>query len=425
MSVAPSVHHFWRLTASVNLVSSDEHRHRAFVAVREIASAVAQSAVSVRDIRGDAAARRRRPPNAFAGLFHAYADMAEIVPDGMETCAKIVDHCLDRGIHAQNLSLFGGWAGLGWTTTHLDADDRVGVHVDRLLTDALGNWPPSRGYDLISGLVGVGGFFLERLPAESAAHGLVLVLDVLERESVEVDDGRSWFTAPEFLPAWQREHAPNGYFNLGVAHGVPGVCWLLAKLCLAGIEQDRVEPLLRASLRWVRSTQPDPGRAGLPSWIAPGVDRAPSRRMAWCYGPLGASAVTLEAARAVGDRSSMEWARALALACARVPPAEARIRDAGLCHGAAGNAQIFQRLYRNTADEDFRVAALRWIDEALRYRRPGEGIGGYRMWGEVGENHQGWLDDASFLTGSGGVGLALLSAVAEVEPKWDRLLLLS
>ena len=266
---------------------------------------------------------------------------------------------------------------------------------------------------------------MERLPAESAVRGLILILAALETTAMDTDEGTTWFTAPEFLPAWQREHAPNGYFNLGVAHGVPGVCWLLARLCRAGIKPDRAESLLRASLRWLCSTQSNPDRAELPSWIAPGADREPNRRMAWCYGPLGASAVVLEAARAIRDEESMDWARTLALACAGVPPENARIQDAGLCHGAAGNAQIFQRLYRNTGEEEFRAAALRWIQATLNYRRPGEGVGGYRMWGEVGEKRQGWLDDASFLTGSGGVGLALLSAVTEVEPKWDRLLLLS
>lgn len=344
----------------------------------------------------------------------------------METCTAVVEYCLERATRSRFLTLYGGWAGLGWMASHFDADDDfVGVHAEHLLTSALGDWPPSQGYDLISGLVGAGVCFVERLPRESAVRGLTLILEALEADAVDTDEGTAWFTAPEFLPAWQRERAPNGYFNLGVAHGVPGVCWLLAKLCSAGIMQDRARVLLTRSLRWLRSTQPDPDLAQLPSWIAPGVNREPNRRMAWCYGALGASAVSLEAARVVGDKESMEWARTLALACARVPPTEAQIRDAGLCHGAAGNAQIFERLFRNTGEEEFHAAALGWIDATLDYRQPGEGIGGYRMWGEVGENRQGWLNDASFLTGSGGVGLALLSAVTDVEPKWDRLLLLS
>ena len=408
------------------LLIAGQARGEALVAIRDIAQGVAGNVFPGKDERGDRPARERRPTNALAGLFHAHADMAEIIPDGMETCGEVVERCLDRATQSSVFGLYGGWAGLGWVTSHLDSDDDfVGAHADRVLVDALKDWPPRRGYDLISGLVGVGVYLVDRLPRASAVRGLAQILEILERTAVDTDDGTTWFTAPEFLPAWQRERAPNGYYNLGVAHGTPGICWLLAALYGAGIEANRAETLLRGNLRWLSSQQADPTRPELPSWIAPGVEPAPSGRMAWCYGPLGASAVALQAATAIGDQQSADWARTLALACAGVPPAEARIQDAGLCHGAAGNLQIFRRLHENTGEPQFREAALAWFDATLAYRRPGEGVGGYRMWGEVEDGRQGWLDDSSFLAGSGGVGLALLGAVTDVESKWDRLLLLS
>lgn len=374
----------------------------------------------------DGTGGKRGGTNAFAALFHAYTDFAGITADGFETCGAIVNRSLDLEARRRGLSFFSGWPGLGWIARHLEADDDfVGSHVDRLLVAALSEWPRRQGYDLVSGLVGAGVYFVERLPTEPARQGLGLVLNALAATAVDTDGESTWFTAPEFLPRWQREHAPHGYYNLGVAHGVPGVCWLLAKMCSTGVEVGRAEPLLRRSLRWVRSQQPKPDRAELPSWIAPGVNRRPSRRMAWCYGPLGASAVVLEAARAIGDRESVDWARTLALACADVSPDLSQNQDACLCHGAAGNAQIFFRLHRNDGDQKFRDAACVWLEETLACRQPGEGVGGYRMWGDIGDNQQGWVDDASFLTGSAGVGLALLAGTTDVEPKWDRLLLLS
>jgi len=392
--------------------------------VREIAVDLSQ--VSDRAGGTEAPRTHRAPASGFWGLFHAYADEAGVITDGFETCSAIVDRCIDLQVKRRALSLYSGWAGLGWMTTHLNAEeDSVAVQLDRLLDASLKNWPRRQGYDLIGGLVGVGVYFVERLPIESAKRGLELVLDRLQEEAVELEEGITWITAPEFLPRWQRERAPNGYYNLGVAHGVPGVCWLLAKVCEAGIEVARAERLLRRSLRWLRSNQPDPERAELPSWIAPGVDRQPNRRMAWCYGPLGAAAVTLQAANAICDRESIHWARSLALACAAVPPDQAQVRDAGLCHGAAGNAQIFYRLARNEGDAEFREGASAWFRATLNHRRAGEGVGGYRMWGDLGNDRLGWLNDGSFLTGSAGVGLALLAGFSEIEPKWDRLLLLS
>ena len=363
--------------------------------------------------------------DALATLLPAYLELTGHADDGMERCGRLVDSCIDAMAGRAQVGLFGGWAGIGWLVGHLGAEDEfVEREVSRNTGALPDSWPRRFGYDLISGLVGVGVHFVERLPDEAAREGLVRILDELERTAVEAEGGVSWFTAADLLPEWQRKRAPQGYYNLGVAHGVPGVMWLLGKLCARGVEADRARTLLEGSLRWLLAAHPDPGTPDLPSWIAPGVRREPNRRMAWCYGPLGAAAVVWEAAREGGDSAGEEWGRTMSFACAGVEPSESGNRDAALCHGAAGNAHIFHRLYRRTGDERFREAALAWFDEALTYRKPGVGVGGFQAWAEV-DGKQGFVDDASFLGGSAGIGLALLAAITDTDPAWDRLLLLS
>jgi hypothetical protein len=59
-------------------------------------------------------------------------------------------------------------------------------------------------------------------------------------------------------------------------------------------------------------------------------------------------------------------------------------------------------------------------------RKPGEGCGGYLVWTSDGQpNTSKWTGDPGFLVGSAGIGLALLAAVSDVEPAWDRVLLTS
>jgi hypothetical protein len=58
-------------------------------------------------------------------------------------------------------------------------------------------------------------------------------------------------------------------------------------------------------------------------------------------------------------------------------------------------------------------------------RRPGAGIGGYEMWVPDESLELGWRPEAGFLTGSAGVGLALLAAATPEAPEWDRVLLAS
>ena len=361
----------------------------------------------------------------FVSLLPAYLGLTDGAEDGMDRCGRLVDSYIDHLGKQWPVGLFGGWAGLGWLVHHLGADgDFVQPEVDRALGAALDAWPRRLGYDLVSGLVGVGVYFVERLPDQAAREGLGRILDELEETAVKVGDGITWFTEPDLLPEWQRARAPEGYYNLGVAHGVPGVMWLLGKMCAHGVESERARALLRGSLRWLLSVHPDPETPDLPSWIAPGVPREANRRMAWCYGPLGAAAVVGEAAREGGDEAGVEWAQAMTIACSVVEPRASGNRDAGLCHGAAGNAHLFHRLHERTGDGRFREAALVWFERTLRYRQPGAGIGGFRIWSEV-NGAQDWVADASFLGGSAGIALALLAATTDTDPGWDRLLLLS
>ena len=94
-----------------------------------------------------------------------------------------------------------------------------------------------------------------------------------------------------------------------------------------------------------------------------------------------------------------------------------------LCHGSAGRAHIFNRLYQATGESLFAETALYWFDETLSLRTPGEGTGGFLV------NEHG-TDDAllnvhGLLMGAAGLGLTLTAACHSIEPQWDRALLLS
>jgi hypothetical protein len=98
--------------------------------------------------------------------------------------------------------------------------------------------------------------------------------------------------------------------------------------------------------------------------------------------------------------------------------------DANLCHGAAGVAHIFHRLYRATADRRFADAARHWFGRTLAMRVPGRGFAGFRDYDGSEGGRTRWVTDPGLL-GAGGVALTLVAAVTGAEPAWDRLLLLS
>lgn len=110
----------------------------------------------------------------------------------------------------------------------------------------------------------------------------------------------------------------------------------------------------------------------------------------------------------------------------RVEPWEdeaVRAEDAGLLRGAAGMAHRLNRRAQATGEERIAEEARSWFGRLLAMRRPGEGIGGFQARVPDGRGGAVWADDPGFLTGSAGIGLALLAAISPVEPAWDPLLL--
>jgi hypothetical protein len=340
-----------------------------------------------------------------------------------------------------DFSLFRGVCGTGWTAQHLsrcfESTDEEGssesqddlAFIDIAATKLFARGPWRATYDLIGGLVGYGTYFLERLPAATAATGLVAILDRLEELAQPEEPGVTWFTPPALLPDWQRELFPNGYYNLGVAHGIPGILYLLAELTAFDIEGARARRLLDAAMRWFLAQRyPPEAGGGFGSWIPADGTAAASRgeRLAWCYGDLGVLAVLTQVATRSGVSEWVTVSREQLDSCLARTASTEGILDAPLCHGAMGNAHIFSRLYQLTGDARCQEAARVYIRRALDMRRPGEGVAGFVQYTRPDRDGSPVLEpSAAFLDGAIGVALALLAAMTPVEPDWDRLMLLS
>jgi lantibiotic biosynthesis protein len=388
-------------------------------------------------------------------LIYEYLAVVHNDTEWANRATECLNLAIEKQVHAFGyLGLYGGVAGLGWTVEHVsrlspritfdDPDDRtlessddcenedsgdndLNQEVDALILRKIPEMTSSSPYDLISGLVGLGVYFLERLPRESAARGIRAVFDKLENLAWREDQGVTWFSGRELLPEWQREQCPNGYYNLGVAHGIPGIIHFLSEVSATdAIAAVRVNTLLTGAMEWlIAHVRPKGSASRFSAWIVPGQDPADSR-MAWCYGDLGILAVLLQVARRTGRRDWRNFAQEVLDHCLSWPVEKAGIGDAPLCHGAAGVAHIFNRIYQQEGDSRCRDAALLWYERTLSMRRPGSGVGGYSSLTRPESNGPiVWDPSPAFLDGANGVALALLGAVTSVEPGWDRLMLLS
>ena len=329
-------------------------------------------------------------------------------------------------------SLYSGFTGVAWTAAHLRnrAHDDLS-EVDKALYNHVKRSPWKDDYDLINGLVGFGVYALERLRNRraglSARRCLARIVNRLEEMAVETSEGLAWLTSADLLPEWQREEAPEGYFNLGLAHGIPGVIAFLGHTYAAGVQRRKTLRLLQGSVSWLlKQKLPPDADSCFSSWVGPGIDRGIDRgpsRSAWCYGDPGIAIALLSAARCAGEKSWEEEALKIARRTAKRPPDQARVRDAGLCHGSAGLAHIFNRFYQATGDMIFQKAARFWFERTLQFRQPQKGVAGFQSAFPERNGTVRWIDDPGLLTGAAGIALALHAACTDVRPQWDSFLL--
>jgi hypothetical protein len=306
--------------------------------------------------------------------------------------------------------LFEGFAGVAWVAHHVFGEGSA--EVDTALARVARH--PSIAHDLYGGLAGLGVYALARPRA-----GLGHVVTSLRTSAVRDTNGATWETAIKTLPPNALPHGTRRHFNLGIAHGLPGVIGFLALTLegAAGSGQDAgtgrgsrslaatSAALLDVAVRGLLAHRlPDGATSCFPGWIDPGVAPLPTRH-GWCYGDAAIARMLWLAARAADEpawrRAALEVARQAAVR----PLQTGGAVDAGICHGSAGLGHIFNRHWQATGERVFADAARRWFRRALaRIDR---------------------VSGGGFLSGRAGVALALLHATTTREPTWDRVLLLA
>ncbi|HEX2059959.1 MAG TPA: lanthionine synthetase LanC family protein, partial [Thermoanaerobaculia bacterium] len=164
--------------------------------------------------------------------------------DYARTAHRFLDDAID-GVAGREMqaALFTGFAGVAWTLEHLqwlfDDDDDANEEIDAMLDEILDTSPWSGPFDLTRGLVGLGVYALERLPRPRARQCLAKVVARLGELAETTDAGITWHTTPELLFGRARDAFPSGEYNLGIAHGIPGIIAFLGRAYAAGVAEAR------------------------------------------------------------------------------------------------------------------------------------------------------------------------------------------
>ncbi len=353
-------------------------------------------------------------------LFFGYLSKATGRPELADIASDHLSKAIDLVADAPSpgLGLLSGLSGVAWAWQHLDqlllgsVSKEATADLDEMILAAVRQSPWRWEWDLAHGLAGIGLYAVGHPDSEFARESVQEIVSRLDELVESYPPGIAWKTDPRLMNSPNVAEFPEGRFDQGIAHGTPGVMLFLNSALKRGVAPPAARRMLNLALDWLQATlRPHDGLSRC-TYFPPATSAS---RPGWCYGDPGVALMLLGLDTGNAQQPSGSPIQ-FAEYAAEYSEAATGVIDAGLCHGAAGLGHLFHRAYRATGSLCLRRSARLWFDRTLEMRRPEGGVAGFlNWWPEAAE----WRGEAGLLVGAAGIGLALLSALHEYEPKWD------
>jgi len=355
-------------------------------------------------------------------LFYRNNNYEEIIIKNIEKIISEINKGFSYHTHCSGIS------GFAWSLKYLinkgfikEKDCTILNQINPFLYKKMIKDLENKNFDFLHGAIGVGLYFISDLNNKSSLAHVGELVDKIENLSIK-DDKR--------ILKWESTVIDSNnnlklVYNFSISHGIASIIAFLTKTYQKRINKTKSKKILTGAINYLLKNQNDISKYNcyFPSWISDNEENKQSR-LGWCYGDLGISVALYNASKVLKDTALEKFAlKVLHYSANRRDLQKEFVVDAVLCHGTAGIAHIFNRMYWNTKDEEFKEAANYWFKKTLEMSKFPDGLAGYKA--HYTEENGGWQNEYGILEGIAGIGLALHSWVTQTEPTWDECLLLS
>ena len=331
-------------------------------------------------------------------------------------------------------TLCNGIAGFGWTVCHLSREGFLDSETNEILND-LDNYleknlelDMGRGnYDFLHGGIGYAYYFLERYrnsETEISKNKYRNIINnfLAELKELSVTDDKD---CVKWLSIVNIETNEKGY-NLSLSHGIASIIAFLTKLHEINDFKSTTLSVLKSAINYlikVKNIDLTTSTSFFPNVIPLHGPVNKKSRLAWCYGDLGIAITLWNASKTLNNSEINQFSEKVLKNCTqRITSEDTSVVDAGICHGSYGNAQIFNRIYKETLNPIFLESCEFWINDGINRAIFSDGYAGYKQW--HGKNHI-WTPEISLLEGITGIGLVIMDYLSEYDFKWDECLMIS
>jgi lantibiotic biosynthesis protein len=317
-----------------------------------------------------------------------------------------------------------GVSGILWALNHLNQEDFIEIEQENFsdisasLSNSLLKNSISQNFDYLHGANGIALYLMNR--TEPSAHQYFEQwLNLLYENANTTNDAIAWRT---LINAKEQLYG----YSLGLAHGAPSIILILIQLLKKQNNVKALDMLKKSIAHLLSNINPKQPihkemKNFFPNYIAKGKAFNVSR-LAWCYGDLGCAFALFHAGKFLNQTNLIDISNEIMFHHAEnVSDEQAKLNtDADFCHGTVGVAHMFARYYNYTGLESYRNASEFYYEKTLNMAIHKNGLAGYQHFEEAG-----YANNYTLLEGISGIGLSLMSAISQHEPKWDSALLLS
>ena len=279
--------------------------------------------------------------------------------------------------------------------------------------------------DFLHGGLGVMHYYCEKIKKlgntklkKKMERDILHAIDILDSQAIKDSEGYRWDH-----PVYNDERfIGKPFFNMGIAHGLPGILSVLSGVYSSGIKSEKVHHMILETYKFIiskKNTESE-GISLFQSYYVPHIHLEYDSRLAWCYGDLGISISLIKTAKAIKNVEILNEAITIGLhAAKRRLYDDTHLLDADFCHGSSGVPHMFGILFEHTKINEFRDAQEYWMMETVDFSKYDDGLAGFRT--HIKDDD--WGKDAGLLKGVAGIGLAMLSFITK-DRSWDRFFLL-
>ncbi|MDB4926554.1 lanthionine synthetase LanC family protein [Mucilaginibacter sp.] len=339
-----------------------------------------------------------------------------------------IDHCIqqlaDKSLIEMHPSLCTGKAGINWFFTYLFYNEIIAKEDrdflcddDQQLEDSASAMLKHGNYDFLHGATGIA-YYLIYSKCYSREVFFNSFFDGLE---VLVEKSSQKAIIPRFdLEAYSI--IPNEV-NLGLSHGIPSILKLCLQCYRENICCDRARSLAMIIVKYLKNhINIDISKCYFPDHLTENGNVDYVSRIGWCYGDLGLGYIIYQAGMAFNDFEISTFAlQILTSTTKRRCFEETKVMDGGICHGTAGIAHIYNRLWHNTNLPIFKEACDFWILKTVQIIDNTEWDKGYQKYVNLST---GYRYENGIIDGAAGIGLALISYIFN-DFTWDYIFMLN